>query len=90
MPIVDVRDVATAHLNAVLVPEAANKRFMLVSESVWFKELGVYLDEVYGTKGSKKYKVVKKELPKLLCQIVSFFDKEVAVIMPSWGIERQF
>jgi len=31
MPIVDVRDVATAHLNAVLVPEAANKRFMLVS-----------------------------------------------------------
>jgi len=57
---------------------------------VWFKELGVYLDEVYGTKGSKKYKVVKKELPKLLCQIVSFFDKELAVIMPSWGIERQF
>ena len=57
---------------------------------MWFKELGVYLDEVYGTKGSKKYKVVKKELPKLLCQIVSFFDKELAVIMPSWGIKDNF
>jgi hypothetical protein len=34
--------------------------------------------------------VVNKELPKLLCTIVSFFDKELKVIMPFWGLERAF
>ena len=67
MPIVDVRDVAKAHLQGILVPEAANKRFMLVSEACWFKDVGVNLDNIYGSQGSKKYKVVKNELPKLLC-----------------------
>ena len=45
---VDVRDVALAHLNAVLVPEARNQRFILVSESCWMREWGQYLDEVHG------------------------------------------
>jgi hypothetical protein len=40
---------------------------MLVSESVWFKDFGAALDEVYGKGGSNKYKVVSNELPKLLC-----------------------
>jgi dihydroflavonol-4-reductase len=48
LPIVDVRDVAQAHLMALKVPEAANKRFMLVSESCFFSKLGEDLDEIYG------------------------------------------
>ena len=90
MPSVDVRDVAKAHLNAILIPEAANQRFILCSESCWFKDYGQWLDEVYGKQGSKKYKVVNKELPKLLCTIVAFFDKELATIMPFWGKEKSF
>lgn len=35
-PIVDVREVAEAHLKALLVPEARNQRFILSSESLWF------------------------------------------------------
>lgn len=65
--IVDVRDVARAHLNAVKDDTAANKRFMLVSESRFMNSLGEDLDEVYGKKGSKKYKVTTKVLPKLMC-----------------------
>lgn len=37
MPLVDVRDVAQAHLQAIKVDEAKNKRFVLSSESLWFK-----------------------------------------------------
>jgi len=33
--LVDVREVAEAHLQAILKPEAANKRFILVNNSVW-------------------------------------------------------
>ena len=90
LPTVDVRDVAQAHLAAIQIPEAANQRFILCAESAWFKDYGVWLDEVYGKKGSKKYKVVTSELPKLLCQIVAFFDKEIKTIMPFWGIEKYF
>ena len=57
-PFVDVRDVALSHLNAVLIPEAAGKRFMLVADTChWWREVGAWLDEVYGEKGMKKYKV---------------------------------
>jgi nucleoside-diphosphate-sugar epimerase len=35
--LVDVREVAEAHLQAMKRPEAANKRFLLVNESVWFQ-----------------------------------------------------
>ena len=35
---VDVRDVALAHLKAIQVPAAANKRFLLVESSPEFKD----------------------------------------------------
>jgi nucleoside-diphosphate-sugar epimerase len=38
-PIVDVRDVALAHLRAITVKEAANQRFILVNENLWFKQV---------------------------------------------------
>lgn len=36
LPMVDVRDCANAHLKAVEVDEAAGKRFVLCSESLYF------------------------------------------------------
>jgi nucleoside-diphosphate-sugar epimerase len=47
-PIVDVRDVALAHLQAVKVPEARNKRFILVNKTVRFKELTEHLKAHFG------------------------------------------
>ena len=38
-PVVDVRDVALAHLQAIKVPEARNRRFFSVNQSVWFRDL---------------------------------------------------
>jgi uncharacterized protein YbjT (DUF2867 family) len=37
LPIVDVRECAQAHYEAVKRPDAANKRYILVAKSVWFK-----------------------------------------------------
>lgn len=47
MPIVDVREVAFAHLQALKVPEARNKRFILSSGSVWFKDIASALKNHY-------------------------------------------
>ena len=57
-PFVDVRDVALAHLKAVLKPEAAGKIFMLVNDQChYWQEIGKWLDDVYGAKGSGKFNV---------------------------------
>ena len=48
MGMVDIRDVAQAHLNAVLRPEADGHRFMLVGHSMWFNEMGPVLYKKFG------------------------------------------
>jgi nucleoside-diphosphate-sugar epimerase len=50
IPIVDVRNVAEAHLNAIKVPEARNQRFVLISRTFRFKEVCEILKEQYGEK----------------------------------------
>jgi nucleoside-diphosphate-sugar epimerase len=85
-PVVDVRDVAEAHLQGILKPAAANKRFMLCSEPTWFKDLGVWLHEVYG----KDYKVVHKTVPKFVMRIVGLWDGEAAAVLPLWGMVKNF
>ena len=48
---VDVRDVAEAHLQAVLRDDIKNRRFIMVSENYWFTELGEILHSHYGDNG---------------------------------------
>ena len=86
MGIVDVRDVAEAHLQAILKPEAANKRFILCSQSVWFKDIGAWLNEKYG----KEYNPIHKEVPKFAIWVASFFDKTAAVVLPRWGKRKLY
>lgn len=41
LPTVDVRDVAEAHVNAILSPTLKNRnnRIMLSAETLWYKEI---------------------------------------------------
>lgn len=39
MPSVDVRDVATAHLQAILKPDAAGKRFLLIERNLYLGKI---------------------------------------------------
>lgn len=48
LPVVDVRDVAFAHLQAIKVPEAKNKRFILTQNTYWFKDLADILIAHFG------------------------------------------
>ena len=47
MPIVDVRDVARAHLQAIKIDDAKNKRFILSADSLWFKDVAEALKQRY-------------------------------------------
>lgn len=48
-PMVDVRDLAFAHLQAIKVPEAKNRRFFCTNESVWFKDLVAPIADRFGS-----------------------------------------
>jgi dihydroflavonol-4-reductase len=43
---VDVRDVARAHLLAIQIPKAANKRIIINNECLWFSEMTHMLNDV--------------------------------------------
>ena len=45
--IVDVRDVAAAHIEAMILPEAAGERFIVSDEALWFSEIGAVLAKAY-------------------------------------------
>ena len=50
---VDVRDTALAHLQAVKVKEAANKRFILVEDTLRWLECAQFIADEFGPKGYK-------------------------------------
>ena len=82
MPVVDVRECATAHLEAIKKPEAANRRFVLVAKSVWFKEIGQILHNEFNPVG---YKPTKSELPKWLASLGSIFMNELKQVLNEWN-----
>jgi len=51
MGMVDVRDVAEAHLKAIKLDEAKNRRFMLVSRCAWRREMAETLAAEFNSKG---------------------------------------
>lgn len=69
MGIVDVRECAQAHLQGIKVAEAANNRFILLSEALWFKDVARILSENF-----PEWNIKHKELPYCPVKFLSFFD----------------
>ena len=62
------------------MPEAAGKRFILVSEALWFKKMASILSKFYPEWG-----INVKEMPKCPVKFLSFFDYSVRPILLVWG-----
>ena len=79
IPACDVRDVAKAHIAAMLLPEAAGHRHIVtsVTESQAFKEWALLLDKEYRSKG---YNVPTTVLPNLFVKIFSIFDPTLKLV----------
>ena len=87
MALVDVRDCAQAHLQALKVKEAAGKRFMLVENTYKMDELAGVLHGEYAQYG---YPIPTRGLPYFLIQIGSLFDGEAAMVKEMWGKVQTF
>lgn len=85
--IVDVRDVAEAHMRAMVSPNAAGKRYLVSNCTVWYAEIAKILRDNFGPKG---FKVASMKAPFPLLWTLSFWDADVEAILPIIGRFQRF
>ena len=81
MPVVDVRDVAQAHLNGIKLPEAGNNRFALSAKVYWFRDILEVLNKEFG----QRYKIKAKELPYCAVKFFGLFNGDARGMAKEWG-----
>jgi dihydroflavonol-4-reductase len=80
--VVDVRDVADAHVLAMTRPEAAGQRFIVAREHVAMREIARILAEHFGPRG---FKVPTRRLPGWVLKAVAVWDKTAAMTVRELG-----
>ena len=82
-PVVDVRDVAEAHVRAISRPETVGKRITVAADFLWFSDMAEAIKEAFPDR-----RIVTREAPNWLIRVLALFDKEVRVIAPVLGRKR--
>ena len=85
MSLVDVRDVADAHLRAMLAPQAAGERFITGGPFYWLKELA---DQMRRIAPEQTGRVPRYELPNWLVRIFACFDPTTRLITAELGLQK--
>ena len=81
-PIIDVRDVVAANIAAIEKPEAAGKRYILVSETVNYRDIAQYANEEFKPQG---YKIPTMPLPKIGVWLGKFVNADAKRTYPMIG-----
>ena len=79
-PVVDVRDVAEAHVAAIDDPEAAGRRIMVASQFLTFQDIAKVVKRAY-----PKRRIHTREAPNGLVRFLGIFDKAAREIAPMLG-----
>ena len=85
--IVDVREVATAHLAALENPKSDGKRHILVAKTLWMEEIAQILQKEFNKQG---FNIKCKPIGKCPLKFVSVFDCQVKMLLPMIGVFWRF
>ena len=85
--LVDVRDVAEAHVKALETPEAAGKRIITSAQDMWFEEFGKIVHDEFAPQG---YNFSLKVPPHCAIRFASFFSSDAGRLIPIYGREFYF
>lgn len=80
--VVDVRDVAAAHLLALKNPDAAGRRFILSGPLWWFRDLARTLKQYLGHDADR---VTTRAAPDALVRLIGRFNPEMGEMLPVLG-----
>ena len=84
LQVVDVRDVALAHVRALERPETAGERFLTTSGSLWMTEWGRILMTVYPDR-----RMPTRAAPMVILRILALFDGEIRAAIPRVGLNEE-
>ncbi|HRC57809.1 MAG TPA: hypothetical protein PKU97_17860 [Kofleriaceae bacterium] len=82
---VDVRDVAAAHVAALTAPEAPGKRFIAAIEHASMLDVATILADKYAARG---YRVPTGKIPGWLMKVVSLWDKTARLAVQELGLRQ--
>jgi nucleoside-diphosphate-sugar epimerase len=82
LEVVDVRDLADAHVRAMASPDAAGQRFLATGEFTWMREIALALRAGLGDAGAQ---VPTRQLPDWVVRVSSIFDRSLQPIIVSLG-----
>lgn len=77
--IIDVRDLAVAHVDAMITPGAAGQRLIVSGDFMWMKEIAATLKAKLGAQGDK---TPTKELPDFVVKIGANFSPALNTLKP--------
>ena len=84
---VDVRDVAAAHLAAMTVPDAAGQRFLCAEGGHSMRAVAAILAERIGPLG---FKVTTRKMPDFVMRAIAVFDKTAKLAINNLGNNHRF
>jgi dihydroflavonol-4-reductase len=87
MTVVDVRDVATAHVAALEKPGVVGRRFIMAAEGMRLLDLGAVLREAFP---DRRRRMPRGELPDFLVRIAGIFDPTARTAAAELGSVPQF
>ena len=82
VPVVDVRDVAIAHLKALKLKEANGRRYIVASQNASIKEL---VDMLRDELGSYGYNLVNRPVSRWSIKLISYLDSSLKKLLPYAG-----
>lgn len=85
--VVDVRDVAAAHLAAMTAADAAGRRFCCVNGTAWIVDIANALAKHYNHRG---YRVPTRRMPDWLFRAAALFDPTLRLVVKSLGKKPEF
>jgi len=80
--VVDVRDLAKLHVDAMTAPQAAGERFIAAGDFIWMREVARTLRERLGARATR---VPTRTLPNWLVRLASRFVPEMRQLVPMLG-----
>jgi nucleoside-diphosphate-sugar epimerase len=83
---VDVRDVADAHVAAMTNPNANRKRFIVANAQASMIDVARILKNNFSSRG---YKIPVRRLPNWLVRVAAIFDKTTRLVLQELGYRRQ-
>lgn len=86
--LVDVRDVAEAHIRAMESSESNGQRILVSAQpSFWFRDIGNVLSNEFCSQG---YYVPRYEVPNIIVWLYSFFDSDTKESLSRLGKQCHF